>query len=473
MVANGFLTSPTAGGWRTLRFAEEFNMTRLNRRDFTKAAAAAGVATALSAARVSGANERIRLGFIGLGNRGDQVLDAFLAHKDCEVVAVCDLYQPYLDFASKKIGGTPQHFRDYRKLLERKDLDGVVINTPDHWHALQTIHACQAEKDVYVEKPLSLCVAEGRLMVEAARRYKRVTQVGLQRRSSAFCREAAELVRKEAIGHVTVARAFHIQNEWPKGIGNPPNEEPPKNLDWDAWLGPAPKMPYNKNRTFYRFRWFYDYSGGQLTNFGVHYLDIIHWALGQDSPLAVTAMGGKFVMPDNREVPDTLEVIWTYPGNTLVTFSQFNATAPPAGQPRAEIEFRGTKGTLYVMSNGYEIVPDNLTPNEFFARTPLDRSIEKSYRVGAKPMIEGKKASGRADTADHARNFLDCMKSRKPCNCDIETGHRDTTAALIGNVAHKTKSYLEWDSKAERFTNNPAANKYLSYEYRAPYALPV
>jgi predicted dehydrogenase len=448
-------------------------MNKPTRRDFTKAAGAAGLLTALSAGRVLGANERIRLGFIGLGNRGDQVLDGFLPHKDCEVAAVCDIYQPYLDFAAKKAGTDPKQVKDYRKLLALKDVDAVVICTPDHWHALQTIHACEAGKDVYVEKPLSLCVAEGRAMVEAARKTKRVTQVGLHRRSSEFCREAAEFVRKGGIGRVTCARAFHIQNEAPRGIGNPANEDPPKDFDWEAWLGPAPKVPYNKNRAFYRFRWFYDYSGGQLTNFGVHYMDMIHWALGVDSPLAVTAMGGKYVMEDNREVPDTLEVMWQYPGNTLVTFSQFNATAAPAGLRNAEIEFRGTKGTLYLQNNGYEVVPDVIMVSDFPPRTPIDRSIEKGYRVGAKAEIEPKTAKGKADTADHARNFLDCVKSRERSNCDIEVGHRDTTAALIANIAHKTKSFLEWDGKAERFTNNDVANKLLRYEYRAPYKLPT
>jgi predicted dehydrogenase len=448
-------------------------MSKLTRRDFTKTTALAGVSTALGAGRVLGANERVRLGFIGLGNRGDQVLDGFLPHKDAEVVAVCDIYQTYVDFAAQKAGTNPKGYKDYREILDRKDIDAVVISTPDHWHALQTIHACEAGKDVYVEKPLSLCVVEGRKMVEAARKHNRVTQVGIHRRSSAFCKEAAEIVRRGEIGQVTVARAFHIQNEWPKGIGSPPNEEPPAGLDWDAWLGPAPKVPYNKNRTFYRFRWFYDYSGGQLTNFGVHYLDMIHWALGQDAPLAVTAMGGKFVLADNREVPDTLEVLWTYPGNTLVTFSQFNATAPPASTRRTEIEFRGTKGTLYVFSNGYEVVPDDIIPNEFFARTPLDRSLERSYRKGAKPMIQPRKGSGSAPTSAHARDFLDCVRSRQKCACDIEVGHRDTSAALIGNIAHKTRSYLEWDARAERFTNHAAANKYLQYQYRSPYRLPT
>ncbi len=449
-------------------------MRAINRRQFTTASAAAGL-TALGASKVLGANDRVRLGFIGLGNRGDQVLDAFLPHKDAEVAALCDIYRPYVDFAAGKAGGDPVREKDYRKVLDRKDVDAVVICTPDHWHALQMIHACQANKDVYVEKPLSLRVAEGRAMVDAARKYQRVTQVGLHRRSSAYCREACELVRSGALGHVTTARAFHIQNEWPKGIGNPRESTPPEGFDWDAWLGPAPLVPYNKNRTFYRFRWFYDYSGGQLTNFGVHYLDMIHWALGQEAPLSVVAMGGKFAgMEDNREVPDTLEVIWTYPSQTLVTFSQFNATSPAASvQKRAEIEFRGTKGTMYIYSNGYEIVPDEITPNEFTARTPVDRASEKGYRKGAAPQIKEARGTGDANTTHHARNFLDCVKGRARCHCDVETGHRDTTAALIGNIAHQTRSYLVWDGASERFTNNDEANKHLSYEYRPPHKLIV
>jgi predicted dehydrogenase len=442
---------------------------KFTRREFTKTLAVAGTAAALSQWPALGANDRIRLGFVGLGNRGDQVLDAFLKQPDAEAVAICDLYQPYLDFAAKKIGTNPKQYKDYRKLLESKDVDAVVIATPDHWHALQTIHTCQAGKDVYVEKPLSLCVAEGRRMVEAVRKYNRVSQVGIHRRSSPMCQEVAALVRSGVLGKITVARAFHIQNEWPKGIGNTPNENPPPGVDWEGWLGPAPKKPYNKNRTFYRFRWFYDYSGGQLTNFGVHYLDMIHAALGQDAPEAVTAIGGKYAIEDNREIPDTLEVLWQYPGKTLVTFSQYNASAAPASAKDCEIEFRGTKGTLYVFGRGYEVVPEVITPNEFTARTPLDRVTERNYRKGAKPMIEPKQGKGDADTAHHARNFLDCVKSRAKCNCDIEIGHRSTSAPLIANIAYKTRSFLEWDAKAEKFRNNSAANKLLSYPYRAPH----
>jgi predicted dehydrogenase len=444
------------------------------RRDFTKTIILAGAGTAAGAARAAGANDRVRLGFIGLGNRGDQVLDAFLKQPDAQVVAVCDLSPAYMDYASKKAGTAPRQFNDYRKLLELRDLDAVVIATPDHWHTLQAIHACEAGKDVYVEKPLSLCIAEGRRIVEAVSKHRRVCQVGIHRRSSVVCREAADFVRQGGLGKVTAARAFHIQNEWPAGIGNPPDENPPADFDWDAWLGPAPRKAYNKNRTFYRFRWFYDYSGGQVTNFGVHYIDFIQSALGADAPLSVMAMGSKAAgLRDNREIPDTLEAVWQYPGGTLVTFSQFNATAAPWSLAGCEVELRGTKGTLFLFGDGYEVVPDAISEDEFPARSPLTRERDRSYRRDAKAQIEPRKITGKstADTAPHARNFLDCLKSRAKCNCDIETGHRSTSATLLANIALKTRAFLDWDARKEQFIQAPEANKLLSYKYRAPYKL--
>jgi len=444
------------------------------RRDFTKTLVLAGASTAIGAARAAGANDRVRLGFIGVGNRGDQVLDAFLKQPDAEVVAVSDLSQAYMDFAAKKCGPSPKLFKEYRKLLDLRDLDAVVIATPDHWHALQTIQACEAGKDVYVEKPLSLCVAEGRRMVEAVHKNNRVCQVGIHRRSSAVCREATEFVRQGGLGKVTVARAFHIQNEWPNGIGNPPDENPPADFDWETWLGPAPKKPYNKNRTFYRFRWFCDYSGGQVTNFGVHYMDFIQWALGAEAPASVMGMGSKVAgMRDNREIPDTLEAVWKYPDGALVTFSQFNATAGQWSIPGCEVEIRGTKGTLYLFGNGYDVVPDKITQDEFPVNSPIAREQNRLYRKDAKAQIEPRsvRPGSTADTAPHARNFLDCVKSRAKCNCDIETGHRSTSATLLANIALKTRSVLDWDASAERFPNHPEANKLLSYKYRPPYRL--
>ena len=210
----------------------------------------------------------------------------------------------------------------------------MVISTPDRWHALQTIQAFEAGKDVYVEKPLSLVVSEGRAMVSATGRHNRWSwrafTAGRRRLSK---RRPTSCAAARSYGHG--GAGIHVQNEWPRGIGAPPDEAPPPGFDWDTWLGPAPMRAYNKNRTFYRFRWFRDYSGGQVTNFGVHYMDAIQWALGHDAPLAVTAMGGKVVIEDNRGIPDTLEVLWTYPGGTLVTFSQPNATAAPAARTAA------------------------------------------------------------------------------------------------------------------------------------------
>lgn len=446
-------------------------MDPISRREFTRRTAAVGLAAALSGTRVLGANDRIRVGFIGVGNRGDQVLDGFLAQKDAEVVAICDLWQPYLDFAARKIGTNPQQFKDYRKLLDRKDLDAVVVATPDHWHALQMIHACQAGKDVYVEKPLSLRVAEGRRMVQAAHRYSRVTQVGLMRRSGPKLKEAVEYMRGGGIGKITAIRTFDIQNEWPNGIGDPPDGDPPAGFDWEAWLGPAPHVPYNKNRTFYLFRWFYDYSGGQVTNFGTHYLDFSHWLLGHDAPLAVTAIGGKYAVKDNREIPDTLEVIWSYPENTLITFSQFNANGAGGAAKNGNMEIRGTKGTLYMDWGGYEVVPDGVSGMDFPALSPLSRPANQ-WRSAHKTVIESRKVEEPDATPQHARNFLDCVRSRKACNCDIEIGHRSTIATLIADIALKTQTHLKWDSKTERFTNSEAANRLLDYHYRPPYKLP-
>lgn len=438
------------------------------RRDLLKKTAAA--MTALSYRRVLGANDRVRMGYIGLGNRGDQVHDAFLEYGDQETAAVCDLRDEYMDFAIRKSRANPKKYTDYRKLIEDSSLDAVVIATPDHWHALMFVQACRAGKDVYCEKPLALTVREGRKMVDVAAETKRVAQIGIQRRSAAFLKEAVEFVKSGGIGQVTVARGFHVQNEWPAGIGKRPDSPPPSEKEWNEWLGPAPYVSYNRNRTYYNFRWFYDYSGGQLTNFGVHYVDMLRWLTGKESPKLVTAIGGKFAIEDNREIPDTMQVIWDY-GNMLMQFEQINANAAPWNAQNSDMELRGTLGTMYIHSNRWEVVPEKVTDTAFGARTPLDRVTERAYSSTKKPRIEGRVVKGVVQNQPHARNFLDCVKSRAKCNCDPLTAHLSTSATQLGNIAYKTKSMLEWDPKAERFTNNPAANQYLEYKYRAPYKL--
>jgi predicted dehydrogenase len=295
-----------------------------------------------------------------------------------------------------------------------------------------------------------------------------VVQVGTQRRSAQVLREAVEYVRSGGLGPVTVAKCYDIQNEWPNGIGRPPDEPPPTDWEWDQWLGPAPWVPYNRNRAFYNFRWFYDYSGGQLTNFGVHFMDVIRWILALEWPRKVTAIGGHYAVKDNREIPDTLEVVWEFDGPTLVTFSQIDANAAPANLQSADMELRGTKGTMYIHLDRWEVVPEAITEMEKGAGGWRGGA----YSTSKKPVIEPKIVRGNvfADLA-HVRNFLDCVKSRARCNADALTGHVSTATVLLGNIALRTESLLKWDGLGERFTNNPAANSLLHYQYRAPYKL--
>ena len=445
--------------------------TSLTRREFGLSAVAAGTAIAAKTSSVLGANERLGVGVIGVGNRGRELQSALKHVPGATITAVCDVYEPYLQAAKADLGGKPATCKDYRKILDRKDVDAVVIGTPDHWHALQFIDACNAGKDVYVEKPLSLTVVEGRKMVQAAQRTKRITQVGTHRRSSEMYRKACEFARSGRIGHVSVAKSYHLQNETPMGMGKPANGAPPPGLDWDLWLGPAPNVPYNRNRCLYRFRWFFSYSGGQLTNFGTHHLDIIQWALGQDAPKSVVAMGGKFAVQDNREIPDTMEVVWQYDG-CIVTFSQYNANSAPGNPRSANVELRGSLGTLYMGYGGCQIESQRVRYREIPFKDPRDRKGSSAQYGALKPSgLEKGAIKGGAPTVDHVRNFVECVKSRKPCNAPVEVGHRSTSATLLGNIALKRRRLLEWDAKAERFTNDDAANEMLCYEYRKPWKL--
>jgi predicted dehydrogenase len=445
---------------------------QLSRRRFGLAAL-----TAAGYSRILGANDRVHIGYIGLGNRGDQLHDAFLEHGDQETVAVCDLREDYLDLAVKKSGAAPKRCKEYRQLLDDKNVDAVAIATPDHWHALMFVDACHAGKDVYVEKPLSLTVSEGRRMVQVAAETGRVTQVGTNRRSWKSYLEAAELIRSGGLGKVTMARAFSIRNEWPLGLGMQKGPAP-SDWEWDRWLGPAPYVPYDPNRQYYNFRWFYNYSGGQLTNYGVHFIDAIRLLCGLGQPKSVTAMGGRYAeIQDNREIPDTLQVMWEFDPTMLVTFTQSNGNGASGDEKHSEIEIRGTKGTMYVHNSRWELVPEAIgdTPTGYNLGkgygNPLNRTGEA--RGSRKPQIQARQGTSTAsnNTASHTRNFLDCIKSRQKCNADILIGHLSTSSTLIGNIAHKTRTMLEWDARAERFTNNQAANQWLQYKYRAPYRL--
>jgi len=429
----------------------------VTRREFVRRTTAAlGVAaTAASARRVHGANERIRAGFIGVGNRGGQLIDAAREHKDLDIVAVCDVYQPYLDKWTRALGAGTAAYRDFRDLLDRDDIDAVFIATPDHWHALQTIIACDAGKDVYVEKPLSLTVLEGQRMIEAARRNAAVVQVGLQRRASTMSAELAERIARGEFGKITVVRAYRLTNMSPAGIGISPNQEPPAGLDWDMWLGPRPKRPFNPTIHPYKFRWWQAYSS-QLGNWGVHYFDLLRWLIGEQAPASVSAHGGKFAVADSRTIPDTLHAIYEFAAGCLMLFGQYEASGNPIFARDAEVELRGTLATIYATTDRYEVVPESA--GQYGDPAPLPEAETVRTRDGDL-------------TVKHIGDFLDCMRSRRRPSADVEEGHLSTVFSHLGNIALATRSRIEWDAARERAIGNEPANRLLHYPYRKPWKL--
>ncbi|MFL5620121.1 MAG: Gfo/Idh/MocA family protein [Gemmatimonadaceae bacterium] len=409
--------------------------------------------------RIRGANDRVVVALIGAGRQGQSDLGNAIKQPDTEVAAVCDVYEPNLAKGLELApGAKPQH--DFRRVLENRDIDAVIIATPDHWHPLQTILACEAGKDVYVEKPIGVAVAEGRAMVSAARRYKRIVQAGTQQRSGKHFQQAAELVKSGRIGKVTQVRTWNFGNEAPIGIGNPPDADPPKDLDWDMWLGPAPKRPFNPNRfgvypdRWSSFRWFWDYAGGMMTDWGVHWLDIVQLVMGVDAPRFISASGGKFVLEDNRETPDTILATFQYPGFICTYENRVTNAAPISGKTNGML-FHGTDGTLFVDRQGLEIIPETRKTGETTVERTQGLKVENSNQ----------------HHLDHMKNFIECVRSRSTPIADIEVGHRSTTTALLGNIAYRTGRRIEWDGARERIVGDANASSYLSRDYRRPWKL--
>jgi len=452
-----------------------------NRRRFVAGSlAAAGVAAAPGTVRAAGANDKIRMGFIGVGNRGSQLLNLFMMQPDVEVAALCDVYEPFLtrDFSKvaqrykdelggriPKLGETfpkpPKTYKDYRKLLEDKEIDAVCIATPDHWHALQMIDAVKAGKDVYVEKPLTATLAEGRRMVEAQQATGRVVAVGLNRRGNPSYRKLAEVLHGGGLGNLCVANAARISDLYPDGIGKQQPAEPPADFDWDLWLGPRAFRPYRYNIAPYKFRWYNDFSS-QVGNWGVHYIDAIRWMMQETAPCAVSAHGSKLLDHD-ADIMDTMAVTFEFASGRLLTFQMFESCGGPIF-PYGEIEIRGNKGVVYADERGYKIMP--ASAGQFQAWKRLVEPQE--YTVAEKALPDG---SSSVSTGGLIRDFLDCVKSRKAPLCPLEEGHRSTSFAHLANIAVKMRQRLEWDGAKERFTNCDKANELLSYEYRAPWKL--
>ncbi|HUR55103.1 MAG TPA: Gfo/Idh/MocA family oxidoreductase [Gemmataceae bacterium] len=424
-------------------------MARITRRGFLSTSAAGAAVLGLPACIYRAAvlaqdkpSDRIRIGSIGVGRQGTGNLKAFVKN----VVAVCDVDTTHLASAAKLVEGAgtkPQTFGDYRKLLESKDIDAVIVTTPDHWHALQTVHACQAQKDVYCEKPLSLTVAEGRAMVKAARDNKRVVQTGSQQRSAKEFRHACELVRNGAIGAVKTIKVGLPGPNWAKGPV--PDSDPPAVLDYEFWLGPAPLRKYNANQVHYLFRFFWDYSGGQQTNFGAHHLDIAQWGLGMDDS-GPTTIEGKATFNKDKwfETPETANINYTYANGVVM-----NCTLG-RGNPGGTT-FEGEKGVVYVSRGKIEV-------------TLGGEKVADPYKLPTGP-------TKLYVSNGHHGDWLACIKSRKNPVCDVEIGHRSATVCHLGNIAVRTGKKIVWDPKAETITNDKDAAALLSKEYRSPWKL--
>lgn len=426
-----------------------------------------GALSAASYQRVLGANDRLQIGIIGYGLIGAYHTETFKRQKDVEMVAVSDVYQPRVEAGLAACGPRAKGYKDFRQLLDNKDVQGVIVATPDHWHALMTILACAAGKDVYVEKPLTLFVREGRWMVTAARRWKRVVQVGTQQRSGPHFQEARKLLREGIIGKIHSVRISSYRNIMP-GFGSPPDSAPPPDLDYDLWLGPAPKRPYNPHRALYHFRWFQDYSGGQMTNLGSHELDIVHWVMDVKGPQKVASLGGRLALTDdNGDTPDTQDAIFEYPGfNVVVSIREACAGF------REPFAFCGTKGAMALSRSGFEVRPDmkvhppNLIPD--WSNPPGHPPRSKAEPV---PWTQPLKGSGSSDEQMelHVRNFLDCMKSRQRPIADVEDGHYTTTACHLANIALKVGRLIRWDVEKEDIIGDREASALLERPYRKPW----
>lgn len=446
----------------------------MKRREFIHSASI----TALSASRILGANDRVRVGLIGCGGRGQEVAALMRQAPGAEYAAVCDVYAANAAQARQALNPSAEVFADFRKLLEGKEIDAVHIATPDHWHAIVTVMACQAGKDVYVEKPLAHNIREGRAMVMAARRHNRIVQTGMQHRSAPHYREVERIVQAGELGEVRFVRIWNYSNLTPYGIGRFPDSPVPEGLDWDFYLGPAPKVPFNRSRFLRTYRWFWDYAGGTITDFGTHRFDTVQQVMHVTAPKTVSASGGRFSMTDGGEMPDVLQATYEYPGFVL-SYESSNLNGHGAGgrtpgmayysmrgaddRPHGEAYY-GTNGTLIADRIGFEVYPE---PKPLARR---DGSQDVKTRVEG-GRTEPRRVASKDATDLHTREFIECIRSRKMPSADIEIGHRSTTVPHLGNIAYKTGRKLTWDAEKEEFVRDPEASKLLGRVARKPWDL--
>lgn len=433
-----------------------------NRRSFIKSAtlasAGVGLAASMPLAMNSclGANEKLVCGVIGVRGMGYSDLQAFLRQPHTECAALCDIDQNVLSRriadVEKIQGYKPKGFSDFRKLLEEPGIDVIIIGTPDHWHCIPFVYAAQEGKYIYCEKPLANYIEELNIMERAVKRYGNIVQVGQWQRSDKHWQDAIDFVHSGKLGKIRTVRAWSYQG-WMKSVPVEPDSEVPEGVDYDFWLGPAPKRPFNKNRFHFNFRWFWDYAGGMMTDWGVHIIDYALFGMNAKTPKSVMAMGGKFAYPDDAcETPDTQQALYEFDGYTMLWDHGIGIDGGYYGRSHG-VGFVGNNGSLVVDRDGWEVIPEG----------------------GDKPAMERvelQKGDGQG-LNNHMKNFIDCIKNPKLIpNTNIAIAANTARVCHLGNMALKTGRRLYWDAENNQFIGDDDANSFLVPQYRAPWELP-
>jgi len=428
-------------------------MSEFSRRTFVGSTLASVIA---AGAAKSAPSDRVRIGLIGCGGISVSDCNAFLAHPESEIAVICDVDDARIAATAARIeklrGKSPEAVKDFRRVVERKDIDVCLICTPDHWHALPTIAAFQAGKDVYVEKPLATSIAEGRSMCDAAARYNRIGQMGTHWRSADYFREAVEMVQSGKLGKVRQVRCTAYL-DWIKDCGAPPDGPVPPGVDYDMWLGPAPLRPFNPNRFHFNFRWFWDYAGGLMTDWGVHLLDYGLIGMNMPIPKTVSALGGRFAYPDLfEETPDTLTTLYEFDGFNMVWDSALGIDNGPYGREHG-IAYIGNNGTLILDRNGWEVIEESKNKNK--VSKPLAKVTDNGVE-------------------EHWKNFIGVVKSRKfdDLHCPVQAAAHVATIAQMGNIAYRSGKKLEWNDAAAEFNEKAVNHEYWIKEYHNGYKLP-
>lgn len=420
----------------------------------------------LSSACMS-ANDKINIGVIGCNGMGWSNVNSLIKMGDVDLIGICDVdqnvNQKRLDDYGKLRSNKPKTYTDYRELLNNKEIDAVVIGTPDHWHCKIMVDAVNAGKHVYVEKPVANSIAECDIMVAAQKKTGKIVQAGQWQRSGPHYRKAFEIVRSGVLGKIRLVKVWAYQG-WMKPVPVLADTTPPEGVDYKFWLGPAPTRPFNANRFHFNFRWFWDYAGGLMTDWGVHEIDIALYAMGVSAPVSVMATGGKLAYPDDAsETPDTLQTIFQYEDFNMLWEHATGINSGPYNRTEG-IAFIGNNGTLVVNRGGYEVIVEKEA-----------RGYEASGK-GKMESIEAYQKPPELNYLDlHTQNFIEAIKKNNQglLNTPIHSGSVAAVNAQMGNIAFKTGTKVFWDAKANKFINNADANKLIAAEYHNGWKVPV